>query len=69
MPAKLSDDAKRKKTAYDSKYIMENVVQRKIIFNKAVAEDVEMLEWLDGHENKNQYVKELIREDMRKAGK
>jgi len=71
MPQKLSDEAQRRKNEYNSKYVMDHQVQRKIVFNDAIPEDRELLAWLDskGKGNRNQYVKGLIRDDMNKAGK
>lgn len=68
---KLSDEAKRRKAGYDKQYQHENVSRMSIFFNKGNPEDVEMMEWLDekGKRNKTGYVKGLIREDMKKAGK
>ena len=71
MPPKLSDKAKKNKAVYDKKYQHENVQRMSIFFNKGNKEDMEMIAWLDekGKGNKSGYVKELIREDMNKAGK
>lgn len=69
MPQKLSDEAQRKKNAYNSKYVVAHQSQRKIIFNDTIPEDMEMCDWLDSQPNINQYLKGLIRDDMNKAGK
>ncbi len=68
---KLSDEAKKRKAEYDKRYQQDNVSRMSIFFNKGNTEDVEMMEWLDekGKRNKSGYVKSLIRDDMRKAGK
>lgn len=68
MAQSLSEKARKNKAVYDTKYVMEHQVQRKIVFNDVVPEDVEMLAWLDSKPNKNQYVKDLIREDMMRSG-
>lgn len=69
MPVKMTEEARKRKASYDSSYVMEHQTQRKIIFNDTVPEDMDMLRWLDSKPNKNKYMKELIREDMLKAGK
>ena len=66
-------DAKKQtspaKHAYDVEYINKFIRQRKINFNIQMESDVELLNWLDGQPNKNQYVKNLIRDDMKRSGK
>ena len=66
---KMSDAAKERKTAYDTQYILKNIVQKRINFNKQVPEDVEMLEWVNTKKNQGQYMKGLIKDDMKKSGK
>lgn len=65
----LSEAAKEHKAAYDTNYILSNIVQKRINFNKTVPEDVEMLDWVNQQQNQNQYMKGLISDDMKKAGK
>ena len=60
---------KSEKLAYDREYVMKHQTQRKIIFNDQIPEDMEMLAWLDGKTNKNKYMKDLIREDMKRSGR
>ena len=61
-------EAKRKKSIYDAKYIKANVRQRTLSFNRNNAEDMEMYDWIGKQENATQYLKGLVREDMKKAG-
>ena len=68
MSRKMSDAAKERKAAYDSQYIMKNIVQKRINFNKMVPEDVKMLDWVEKQDNQSQYMKGLIAEDMVKSG-
>ena len=66
----MSDEARERKAAYDTKYILTNIVQKRINFNKNVPEDVKMLEWIEQQKNQGQYMKGLISEDMnKKSGK
>ena len=64
-----SDQAKRKKSAYDVAYIMSHVKQKRINFNDQNEEDMKLLDWLERQSNQNQYMKDLIRDDMGRAGK
>ena len=65
----MSPEAKQRKQAYDSKYVVEHIVQKKLNLNKAIPEDEEMIKWIDSKPNQNQYLKGLVRDDMKKAGK
>ena len=65
----LTEGQKARKLAYDSQYVMAHQSQRKIVFNDMVDEDNEMKAWLDSKPNINKYLKELIREDMKRSGK
>lgn len=65
----LSDERKARKLAYDSRYVMAHQTQRKIVFNDTVEEDNAIRAWLDSKPNINKYLKDLIREDMRRSGK
>lgn len=68
---KLSDEAKERKSAYDTQYILNNIVQKRIAFNRNIPEDVEMLDWVEQQPNQTQYMKGLISDDMtaKKSGK
>lgn len=55
-----------KKADYDMQYMRENVVRKFIPFNRRVAFDVEMLDFLATKANVTQYIKSLIRNDMLK---
>lgn len=59
------------KKTYDIEYARKNVTRKFLAFNRNEPEDVELLCWLDsvGRGNVNDYVKQLIRDDMnRKNG-
>lgn len=64
----MSEEARKNKKAYDTKYILKNIVQKRINFNTQVPEDVKMLDWVEQQENQNQYMKSLIADDMNKSG-
>ena len=66
----LTPEGKKHKSEYDQKYARAYIVRKYIPFNKTVAEDVAILDWLDrqGTRKVTGYVKDLIREDMRKSG-
>lgn len=53
---------KESKAAYDMQYAKENLQQIKFTLNKRT--DADLLEWLNKQENKQKYLKELIRKDM-----
>lgn len=55
------------KSEYDKEYAKKHITRKFIPFNDTVPEDVELLEWLATKGNVTQYVKQLIREDMRKS--
>ena len=50
--------------AYNAKYIKENQRQFMLKVNKLL--DPEMVAWLESKDNIQQYLKQLIREDMEK---
>lgn len=54
------------KSEYDKEYAKKHITRKFIPFNDTVPEDVELLEWLSTVGNVTQYVKRLIREDMRR---
>lgn len=55
------------KVQYDTKYNRENVTRKFIPFNKNNSLDEAMLEHLATVGNVTQYIKRLIREDMKKT--
>jgi len=65
----LSDEARKRKMAYDIAYKDKYVKKRVIDFNIGSDEDKRILNHLDAQPNKAKYVKRLISEDMIKAGK
>lgn len=66
---KLSESSKQKKAAYDMQYMKEHVTRKLIPFNKQSEEDKKILSWLNQQPNATKYIKQLILEDMTKAGK
>lgn len=54
-----------KQKAYIMDYQKENVKQIKFTLSKI--HDLDIIEYLDGIQNKNGYLKDLIREDMKKG--
>lgn len=54
-----------KYTAYKTAWDRENTRQYKLKLNKRTDEDI--INWLDDHENKQEYIKRLIREDIRRV--
>ena len=63
----MNDAAKERKAAYDTGYIMKNIVQKRINFNQTNREDMKRLEHVESQPNQNRYFKDLIDKDM--AGK
>jgi len=49
---------------YNREYQRQNIVQKKVIFNRRSEEDLSLLDWVQLQENFSQYCKELIRADM-----
>ena len=54
------------KSTYDKEYAKEHIKRKHIPFNTGNPDDSEMLAWLAGKDNVSQYVKRLVREDMKK---
>lgn len=59
-----SKESLERKAAYDAKYDKENTTQIKFKFNNSTDEDI--LTFLSTLPNKQGYIKELIRQDMKK---
>ena len=66
--APLTERGKQNKKAYDKKYMKDRVKQRTIGFNQGDPEDMKMYHWIGSKPNGTQYIKELVREDMKKSG-
>lgn len=60
----LSEKALANKKAYNNEYAKKFFKSKLISFNTKFAEDMELLNWIQGQENGNQYIKDLIRKDM-----
>ena len=58
----MKEEAKKKKSAYDTNYIKNNCVGFTINFNKV--HDADIIEQLNKQENKRQYIRQLIRSDI-----
>lgn len=67
----LSPEATKRKRAYDKEYINKHIVMKSLSFNAQDDEDMELFNWIQskGQRNGTRYIKDLIREDMRKSGK
>lgn len=57
-----SEESKQQMKQYNLKYVKENVRQYMFKLNKKL--DAELVTYLDGMENRNQYIKDLILKDM-----
>jgi len=66
---KLSDKAKSNKAKYDVRYVHDHITRKLISFNFENEDDMEMLDWLNQQENITRYIKDLVLQDMRRAGK
>ena len=58
------------KVRYDMEYNAKNITRKSIVFNKKDPEDMAILEYLNakGARAANEFIKQLIREDMKKQG-
>lgn len=62
----MSETAKEKKAAYNLRYNKERTTQVKFSFNNV--HDLDILEHLQKQPNKQAYIKNLVREDIKKGG-
>ena len=62
MPRKKSGNFNQKE--YQAKYEQENLIQKKVRFNRKNEEDMILLDWAMSHKNFSQYIKGLISSDM-----
>lgn len=53
------------RSSYFRDYQAQNIVQKKVIFNRKSEEDITLLDWVELQANFNTYCKDLIRADMR----
>ena len=65
MPRQKGDFDQRE---YVNRYMHENLIQKKLYFNRRNEEDMQLLDWANGHKNFSQYIKRLIWEDMTLKG-
>lgn len=61
------EDKKERKALYDMAYARKNIRRKEIPFNLTQSEDVELFRHLESMENVTEYIKNLIREDMKNA--
>lgn len=62
----MNETAKEKKAAYNLRYNKECTTQVKFSFNNV--HDLDILEHLQKQPNKQAYIKNLVREDIKKGG-
>ena len=53
------------KAQYDQDYNKRHMIRKQIVFNKLKPDDMVLLEWLMKQANRNEYIKDLIRQDMK----
>jgi hypothetical protein len=54
-------------TAYTIQYNKENVITKRVPFNRQNPADMKMLEWVTAQGNFTAYVKALIKQDMERS--
>ena len=54
------------KGEYDKQYAKEHIRRKHIPFNDTDPEDMALLAWINRQPNATRYIKNLVREDMRK---
>lgn len=57
----------KEKYEYDKNYAKEKLQQIKLSLNKET--DAELISWIEKQQNKQGYIKMLIREDMKRSNK
>ena len=62
----MKPETKAKKSAYDQKYMKENVIRKLIAFNMTNDRDVALWEFIQSKTNATEYIKGLIEKDMGK---
>ena len=66
MPRKPSGEFDQKE--YIKEYIKDNIVYKRINFNRGDSDDMAMVAWLESRDEKiSNYLKRLISEDMKKS--
>jgi len=63
----MNNERKARKSAYDQKYMKENITRKLLAFNRNNPEDVEILTWLNAQKNATEYIKKLILNDMKRS--
>lgn len=65
-----SEKSIKQQYGYSREYQAKNIIQKKLIFNKTVPEDMRIMKWLDTiPESISPYLKRLILEDMARSKK
>ena len=59
-------DQKERKARYDMEYARKNIRRKEIPFNMTQPDDAELFQHLENKGNFTQYIKDLIRKDMKK---
>ena len=59
-------DHKERKAKYDQEYARKNIRRKELPFNMTQPEDEELFLYLESKDNFTQYIKNLIREDMKR---
>jgi hypothetical protein len=62
----MKQETKAKKSAYDQRYMKENIIRKLIAFNRQNDRDRELLDHLNSQPNATEYIKSLIEKDMSK---
>lgn len=64
----MAEKLKFNKSAYDQQYTKENIARKLLTFNRNNPSDIRLFDWINSQGNATEYIKRLIREDMKKAG-
>lgn len=62
----MKQETKAKKSAYDQRYMKENIIRKLLAFNRQNDRDRELLDHLNSQPNATEYIKSLIEKDMSK---
>lgn len=54
------------KSEYDKQYARENIKRKHIPFNQNNPEDMALLDWINRQPNATEYIKRLVREDIKR---
>ena len=62
----MDQKQKQRKAKYDMEYARKNIRRKEIPFNLTQPEDEELYRYLESQGNVTQYIKDLIRKDIKK---